>query len=426
MAVIALAVAGTQVSAGDLRAGAARVPITPTPDEFPYVVYGEHDFVGVHDDTFVRALVLDDGSHRIAIISAEVTTIPNPGEVVSAVAQAAKLSPGNVMVLATHTHNVPLVFFHGERSTPTQQIEMQRLQKGAVDATVDAIAQLQPAQIGFARGQAFVNVNNGEQAGLATWYDPKGFSDKSLDVIRVQTRDGRPLALVLNYASHGEVMFRSVTRNGGYESSGDLPGAVSRILEAQSNGAPVVLFTAAAEGDQHPLFKSLQPAAQLPATDEGAAGWGLLDLIARRLSAAAIDTVATMDPGTASVSIGAAAGSAVCPGQHYVADRETHKVARIDETPPVTIPLVVFRINNILLDGVGADLASELGRAVRQASPSEHTSVMTMLAGAIGYVLPDASYVNPGHGAIGSPVKPGCARSAIIPALRGLAQQAGR
>ena len=42
-------------SAGELRAGAAKVSITPTADEFPYVVPREKNFVGVHDEVYARA-----------------------------------------------------------------------------------------------------------------------------------------------------------------------------------------------------------------------------------------------------------------------------------------------------------------------------------------------------------------------------------
>jgi hypothetical protein len=410
--------------AGELRAGAAKISITSTPDEFPYQVLRELPFVGVHDNIFARALVLDDGQRRVVLVSVETTAVPFPEQVVKAVAGAANVPVSNVMVAASHTHVVPLVFYHGHDITPTQQREIDRLQQGAVQATRDAVAHLQPARIAAGRGEAFVNINNGEEANLKSWANPLGSSDKTLDLVRVNGADGSPIALLVNYATHGEVMFRSVTKNGGYEETGDLPGAASRILEGQTAAAPVVLFTSAAEGDQLPLFKSLQPDAELPGADEGAGGWGVLDLLARRLSASVITTLGGMKPGVSEVRIGAVSGSVSCPGQHY--QRDSNGKVTSTDTAPVSIPLSVIRINDIALAGVGADLASNIGKAIKSASPVKQTSVVTMIAGSVGYVLNDASYVQPGHGAMGSPVKPGCAQRALSDGVARLLTSAGK
>jgi hypothetical protein len=406
--------------AGELKAGAGKVMVTPEATEFPYTVPREKTFVGVHDDVYARAIALDDGRKRVVLVSLEATLVPNPDQVVAAVAKAVGVPTANVMVTATHTHNVLLTFFHGGEPSDTQKREMARLQDGAVEAAKQAVASLAPAKISFGRGQAFVNTNNGEEAGHKYWYDASGSSDKSLDILRLQTADGKPLALMLNYATHGEVMFRSVTKDGGYEVSGDLPGAVSRILEGQAAGAPVVLFTSAAEGDQLPLFKSLQPDSLLPGTDEGAAGWGILDLQARRLAMSAMETISTMPAGDDKATLFAASAPVTCPGQHYNVDHATGKLVGIDDTGPLSIPLSVIRINDLALAGIGGDIASDIGKSIKSASPLPNTTLVTMTAGSVGYILNDANYEHPGHGAFGSPVKPGCAAHAISNGLNQL------
>ena len=40
-----------------------------------------------------------------------------------------------------------------------------------------------------------------------------------------------------------------------------------------------------------------------------------------------------------------------------------------------------------------------------------------MTSGSVGYILTDASYEHPGHGVMGSPLKPGCAEKAILDGL---------
>lgn len=409
-------VAAMTSDAGDLRAGAARVDITPPAAHFPYTAQRERPFVGIHDDLYARALVLDDGKRRVALVVVDVTRLPEPEGLVKAVAKEIGQPESNVLIAATHTHNAPLVFFHDKEPDAIQAAELAQLRSGVLDAVHQAKAQLQPARLAFGRGSAYVNVNNGEQAGLVKWQDPKGPSDKALDVLRVQKADGAPLALLVNYSTHAEVMFRSATKDGGYEVSGDFPGAVAHMLETQPSGAPVVLYAPGAEADQLTLFKSLQPAGHLPAADEGAGGWALLDVQARRLSEAVMDTLEALPPGDSQVHLDAAAGQVSCPGQRTQIDRQTGAVS-VTDAPPVDIPLSMIRINDIVLGGVGGDVASEIGQHFKSGSPVRNSTLISMANDSLGYLLTDASYLHPGHAVNGSPLKPGCAESAIVDGL---------
>jgi hypothetical protein len=409
--------ASASAVAGPLQAGAFKVSITPTPDEFPYVVKGELPFVGVHDQIYARALVLDDGVRKLVIVSIEVTDVPYGTAITNAVAQAVGVPESSVLVAATHTHNVPLVFYHNGEPTPTQTKEMDRIKQSAVQAAQGAASHLQPASVAFGRGEAWVNVNNGGEAGLSSRNDPAGRSDKSVDVIRVQKRNGEPLALLVNYASHAGAMFYSVTKDGGYEVTGDLPGRTTQLLEESAHAAPVVLYTAAAEADQLTLFESKQYPGNLPAGDEGAAGWAILDVQARRLASAVIDTLAMMPAGSSNVSLAATTDAVSCPGEHRQMNRTSGQVV-VESRPPVSIPLAVIRIGDIALAGVGGDLGTGIGQSIKAASPAPHTTVVSMIAGSIGYIMPDSSYAHLGHGVMGSPLKAGCAQQAIVGGLK--------
>lgn len=414
------AIACPAAHAGELRAGAAKVSITPTADEFPYQIGREKPFVGVHDDVYARALVLDDGKTRVALVVEEVESIPDPKGTVTQVAQALGVPESNVMVSATHTHESLTVFIHGNQLTPAQHEEIEHARSGAVEAAKQAAANLQPAKIAFGRGEAYVNINNGEQAGIDYWYDPKGPTDKTLDVIRIESAGGQPIALVVNYGTHAETMYRSAVKDGGYEVTGDIPGAVSKIMETNPAGAPVVLFTAPAEADELGYFKSLQPAnGKLPEADEGAAGYVLMDAMARRIVAAAFETEDIMKAGESNVMLQAKAGSATCPGGRIRMNPQTHEINRTDGTP-VTIPLETIKIGDIALAGVSADIANQIGKEIKQASPVPNTMVISQVSGNVGYILSDASYEHPGHGLGGSPIKSGCAENAIPDGIAGL------
>jgi hypothetical protein len=79
-----------------------------------------------------------------------------------------------------------------------------------------------------------------------------------------------------------------------------------------------------------------------------------------------------------------------------------------------------IRIGDIALAGVGGDLGTNIGQSIKAASLAPHTTVVSMIAGSIGYIFPDASYARPGHGLMGSPLKAGCAERAIVEGLKPL------
>ena len=165
-----------------------------------------------------------------------------------------------------------------------------------------------------------------------------------------------------------------------------------------------------------PIFKSLQPAGKLPAADEGAAGWALMDVQARRLANSVLRVTATMPAGASQVTLSAVAKTVECPGQHLRADHETGMM-ETETKPPVEIPLSVIRINNIVLAGVAGDVGSEIGMKFKAASPLPDSTMITMTSGSIGYILADASYQHPGHAVMGSPLKQGCAEKAMVQGL---------
>lgn len=420
----------TAQPADALRVGASRISITPDASVFPFAPSrqvslntgpGEKSFVGVHDDIFARALVFDDGVRRVALVAIETTAVPDADAMTRAVAKAIGIAPAQVMLVATHTHSVPLFSYSGHDPSASERREIARIRDGAVAAARAANAALAPAHIVFARGSGWINVNNGEQAGLRTGFDPSGPSDKSLDVLRFVTPGGKPIAMLVDYASHAEVMFRSVTRDDGYEVTGDLPGAVSRMLEALPEGAPIVAFTPAAEADQLTLFKSLQAGGALPPKDEGAAGWSLLDVLARRLAQSVLETLAASPPPVAVSRIDAQAGEVVCPGRRIQSDGRTAGAPGA-AAPAVAIPLGAIELDEagggrIALAGIGGDVASEIGRHVKAASPATFTTVLGMAGRSAGYIFADASYVHPGHGLSKSLLAPQCAEPAIVAKL---------
>src|SRR4051794_37854998 len=97
-------------AAADFRAGAAAVDMTPT--TFPVRVNGmfeERTATKAHDPLHARALVLDDGTTRVAIVIVDSCMLPR--ELLDKAKGLANRSTGipteQMLIAATHTHSAP-------------------------------------------------------------------------------------------------------------------------------------------------------------------------------------------------------------------------------------------------------------------------------------------------------------------------------
>src|SRR5580700_6246119 len=264
---------------GPLRAGAAKVDISPTKDMFPF-----HGIGGVHDPLYARALVLDNGSSKVALIAVDTATNPNPDDLVKAVTAELGIPAGNLSLSATHDHNTPNGPWGrgGPAWDPAPYNAI--LKNGVLEAARQANAKLQPARIGYGTGKAYINTNRDEKIGDAyhMGYAPEGPTDKTVTVISITTSSGAPLAVWSNYPVHGVVMFLSKTRDGQGEITGDIGGATAAYVEDRIKGATAV-WTPGAAGDQNPLFMSTYNQDSPDVHDEKEAGWAILDVLSRRL-----------------------------------------------------------------------------------------------------------------------------------------------
>jgi len=440
---LALALAATCAAtamwgqSGNLRAGAARVDITPPANELPIPLVGSGlpvlasgrmpQFVGVHDPLYARVLLLDDGSTQAAIAIVDVSEIPKHEEFHRTVAQALGIPEANVILAASHTHSEPTMYYRegpqqtlpNDRSTsssPQQDAqwarEIDRVIQGTAQAARQAKAQLRPARVAFSRGQAWVNVHDGE-TGTG---DPTGPSDKSLDVMRVDGVDGVPIALLVDYGVPSSVMLHNITREDGAEISGDLLGVAAQLIEKQAENGPVVLFAAGADGDQRPLLRSTPVAVgKLPSIKEGDAAWDMVDVLSSILAKSVLSVSDGMKPGDGAVKISAAAKTISCATKKQSFGK-TAADSTVADGPPAQIPLNLIRIGDIAVAGVGGNVGSQINVKFKAASPLAHSTMITVTSGSVGYILDDATYANPGQIKTGS-LKAGCADKAIVQGL---------
>ncbi len=117
----------------ELKMGVAAVRITPPLGAPMAGYYHGRAGDGVHDDLFAKAIVLDDGKTRVALVACDIVSLSN-----SVVTQARKhiadstgIPAGHVMISATHAHTGPE--YAGRSSLSRFQGEMLRIAQAYAD-----------------------------------------------------------------------------------------------------------------------------------------------------------------------------------------------------------------------------------------------------------------------------------------------------
>jgi neutral ceramidase len=396
------------------------------------------NYGSVHDPLQARALVLDNGASKLALVSVDVTSIQRGDELYAAITQELGIPRAHILLSATHNHNAPRVAAvpAGQTAPPEAQKYFDILKRGIVAAVRQANARLQPARLGFGEGRAYVNTNRDEKLGVGyhMGYAPEGTSDKTVAVLSVTTATGTPLAVYANYPVHGVVMYRVKTKDGHVQITSDLPGATANYLEERLGNNAVALWTSGAAGDQNPLFMANYNQDGPDVLDLGPSGYAVLEVQARRLGEEILrvtrNTVNTTDRAVLWGSL----GSTTCPGQQraqppdpnvpqqgYLApDPATVKMIDAD---PVRIPLHLLMINDVALAGVHGEVFSDIGMQVKRQSLFDRTMMVTVLPNGIGYIPSDQGFAMPSEKAVGNRLKPGCAEPAIVSAFQGLMRQ---
>lgn len=147
----------------------------------------------------VRALVLADADTKVALVSADFLGWPAVlGD--RARAKVTGIPPENILISATHTHSAPDPYAFADETGKTGA-DLNYLRSVAdrmAEAINEAAARLQPASVRIAMGEAKGKIAYNAYA--EALFDPR------CAVIQCLDATGRPLATLVNYAVHPEVL----------------------------------------------------------------------------------------------------------------------------------------------------------------------------------------------------------------------------
>ena len=281
-----------------MRAGVAKVCITPPVGTWQGG-YGARTqpCVGVHDDLYARAIVLegdggsDEATSRAAIVSVDVSGLPH--EVADAAKRQAEamtgIPAGQIALCASHTHGGPVTrAFLGRDAGPQVDEQYLRiLEKYLAGAVAAAAREMRSATVRLGRNQAGFNVNRRLRTpeGTVMRPNPEGVVDREVLTIRVdevsegdeQARpSGLPLAVLFRYTCHATAMGAQ-----NYLITADYPGAAAATIEHAYHGHTTALFLQGCAGNIRPNLTS-------PSGGFRSADWPELARLGRELGGAAV------------------------------------------------------------------------------------------------------------------------------------------
>lgn len=226
------------------QAGAARRDITPI-EPVPMWGYGSrHSLLsdGTLDPLEAAAIVVQAGANKLAIVGLDLGRSPSETSLVKIRARIkAEAGIEHSLIAGSHTHHGPVLELTDQRGKGrgTYQSSLRyysQLEDAIVAAVVEANQKLVPAR--FATGAVELeNFNRNRHARR----EPKPV-DRLLSVMRFDTAEGQPIAVLVNFTGHPTNISDEVLKF-----SADYVGVVKSVVQRDFGG--VAVFMQGASGD---------------------------------------------------------------------------------------------------------------------------------------------------------------------------------
>ena len=373
---------------------------------------------GIRDVLYCTALVLESDGQKAAIIGndiigVDIDLMPRIRELT---AKWTGIDADHLLVNASHTHCGPATV-RGMRTGQMDDAYCGVLARRIATAVAQADAARQPASLRYGTQHVAVSINRRQRktdGGMGIGKNPGGPVDHTVRILRIDGQDGRPLAIVFNYACH------PVSLGGILKVSADYVGAAARTIEAAHDGQAPALFLQGCCGN-------INPAPECKAADVGTQGMG------EQLGAAALEAAGAAQPIEATPIMGRShpidlplqdppsVDEAEATREGLIEDLRQAEaegnlarivgikqlVAWANDLVSVaeegvqprseTMAVHALRIGDLAIAAGGAETHIESAMTIAEASPFEPTLVLGYTNGLIGYLPPAESYPEGGY-----------------------------
>ena len=390
-----------------MRAGIARIDITPTESIWMEGMLRAHRSEGVHDPTFAKALVLSNDERldqACAIVTVDACHIPDwlTADVRRKVEQEIGLPADHTIIAAKHIHSGPDTDGEGEPEVRYTHSLKEKL----FQVVQKAASNLQPVRAGSASGRENTIsqyrrqladdghvVMNWEPWPLERLVSVLGVPDPEVGVLRIDDLSGQLLCILFNHAGHPNVL-----SGDNYLISAEYPGHAEKLLEEEFGG--LAMFVNGAQGT-------------MDIDGMGPRTWHEMERLGAKLAAEVAAVVHDIEPHEeatvrcANLKHGLPArkvseeqlvwaekiiektGGTVQPLADGVGDdfkalllQRLHSV----QHQPVTAEHVCIAVDDTAFFSFPGELFTEIGMKIKAASPFARTYIIGLANGSIGYV----------------------------------------
>ncbi len=431
------------IRAAELRAGAAAVAINPprgTPLAGYYSPRGAED---VLDDLYAKAVVLDTGGVKAALVVCDLISLPHH-TVVAARERIEKETgiPGkHVMLSATHTHTGPVIVRESAKDrSEGATSEPGRRYTAELPALIARCVAEANKTLGPARASAAIAEEDGlsfnrrfwMKDGTVSWNPPKrdpniirpaGPIDPEVGVIYLESPGGKPLVTYVNFAMHPDT-------TGGSRVSADYPGALARRLADYKGEGMLTVFANGACGNINHR-DILWPAPQTSPAEAKRIGTVLAGDVLKtypRLKPLAAGPLRAQSelvqlplPKVTAEEIEEARRVSRQADAKFMDKVKAFKVLDVAarEGKPLEVEVQVITLgDSVAWVSLPGEIFVEIGLSIKKASPFPFTMIAELANGSVGYVPNKPAYVEGNYEVVSARCAEGSGEKLVTSALK--------
>ena len=395
-----------------LLAGIAKIDITPA-KPVKMAGYGSRTGLskGVHDPLSARAVAFENNGKRLVLVSTDIIGFYNgtADYLRKIILDEFKLKPSELFLSAIHTHSGPSLTIDKKKGHSNNLEYTESLKDKLIEVIREALDTMRPVHIAAGIGHSPVGANRREtkldssgKSSIKLGRNPYGPTDKEVLVIKVAKPDGTPIAALFDYATHATSLGPK-----NYIISGDVLGLAEQFVEKVLGEDVIAPAFAGASGDIDPWFRVLPAFNTEP-------GWipepVLLGTMLGEEVVHVFRNIERIFPG-GEIKTAFAAIEFPAKQRGEVSTKEKHPATK-------SLNITAARVVDIAFIGIGCEVLTEIGMAIKAASPCKHTFVITHCNGAAGYLAPEHLHIEGGYEIKSSPFAPQAADMVVKQALK--------
>jgi hypothetical protein len=444
--VVFVAACAGSAAAEELRAGAAAVVINPpegTPMAGYYSARGAKD---VLDDLHCKALVLQQGDMRVALVVCDLISLPRRTvtEARRLIETETGIPASHVMISATHTHTGPVVARESARddldggSSDLGRRYTLALPSLIARSVAEANKRVVPARLEAARAkEEHLSFNRRflMRDQTVSWNPrklhpdilrPAGPIDPDVEVLHFVTSPAKPVVTYVNFAMHPDTV-------GGDAISADFPGVLSRLLADYQGAEMVTVFANGCCGNLNHRNISWADAQKGP-HEARRIGTVLAGDVCSAFPLLKPLNAETLKVKSEIVQLPLApfSGEDVARAKDVVKEMRDPKTAFLDKVKAYQVLDVAARdgkrweveVQVIALGdqvawvSLPGEIFVELGLAIKKASPFPYTLIAELANGSIGYIPDKPAYAQGNYEVVSARCAEGSGEMLVEAAVR--------